>query len=247
MSDTNTNMPADFPLNTIGAGVNQIALPEGPFDPAGSWQHRYGVYSVAGRLSRVGELRLDRQVKANGRVLLDMQYQKSLSGGRQTISAKIHLAADSPLSTPENWSFVARVLDTEGRMIDNTQIKKSIRVQNEVLTIDDACGQEAVPLRGDYTLNWALFDAIGRLPAESFDPIRFTLIDHFDQVKPNHTLSFRTSTDVTIRGKPQTLRAYDQLGEGIVPWVWWVDQRGRLLAAVSGLEVYLPSRWAGVS
>jgi hypothetical protein len=239
MSDTTTNVPADFPLNTIGAAVNQIAVPEGPFNPAGSWQQRYGVYSVAGRLSRVGELRLDRQVKANGRVLLDMQYQKSLSGGRQTISAKIHLPADSTLSTPENWSFVARVLDAEGRLIDNAQIKKSIRVQNGILTIDDASGQKTTPITGDYTLNWAVFDAIGRLPAEPFDPIRFTLIDHFDQVKPNHTMSFRTSTDVTIRGKPQTLRAYDQLGEGIVPCVWWADRHGRLLAAVSGLEVYL--------
>ncbi len=239
MSDTNVNVPADFPLNTIGAAVNQIALPEGPFDPSGSWQQRYGVYSAAGRLSRVGELRLDRQVKSSGRVLLDMQYQKSLSGGRQMISAKIHLAADSPLSTPEDWSFVARVLDTEGRVIDNTQIKKSIRVQNGILTIDASSGQMTVPIRGDYTLNWALFDAVQRLPAESLDPIQFTLIDHFDQVKPNHTLSFRTNTDVTIRGKPQTLRAYDQLGEGIVPWIWWVDQHGRLLVAVSGLEVYL--------
>lgn len=239
MSDTNTNVPADFPLNTIGAGLNQIALPESPFDPASSWQHRYGVYSVAGRLSRVGELRLDRQVKANGRVLLDMQYQKSLSGGRQTISAKIHLAADNSLSTPENWSFVARVLDTEGRLIDNTQIKKSIRMQNGALAIDDASGQKTVPINGDYTLNWALFDAVQRLPAEPFTPIPFTLIDHFDQVKPNHTLSFRASTNVTIRGRPQTLRAYDQLGEGIVPWVWWVDQHGHLLAAISGLELYL--------
>jgi len=239
MNDKNTNVPADFPLNTIGAAVNQMAMPEGPFDPAGSWQQRYGVYSVAGRISRVGELRLDRQVKASGRVLLDMQYQKSLSGGRQTISAKIHLAADSPLSTPDDWSFVARVLDTEGRLIDNTQIKKSIRMQDGVLTIDDATGQNTVRITGHYTLNWALFDAIGRLPAGAFEPIHFTLIDHFDQVKPNHTLLFRTSTDVTIRGKPQTLRAYDQLGEGIVPWVWWLDQHGRLLAAVSGLEVYL--------
>lgn len=239
MTDTKANVPADFPLNTIGAAVNQIALPEGPFDPSGSWQQRYGVYSVAGRLSRVGELRLDRQVKPSGRVLLDMQYQKSLSGGRQMISAKIHLAVDSPLSTPEDWSFVARVLDTEGHVIDNTQIKKSIRVQNGVLTIDDASGQTTVPIAGDYTLNWALFDAVQRLPAESFDPIHFTLIDHFDQVKPNHTLSFRASPDVTIRGKPQKLLAYDQLGKGIVPWVWWTDQHGRLLAAVSGLEAYL--------
>ena len=51
MSGQESKVPADFPLNTIGAGVDRIATPDGPFDAAGSWQNRYGVYSTAGRSS----------------------------------------------------------------------------------------------------------------------------------------------------------------------------------------------------
>jgi len=239
MSGIESKVPADFPLNTIGAGVDRIALPDGPFDVAGSWQHRYGVHSTAGRSSRVGELRLRRSVKTNGRILLDVQYEKMHSGGKQMISAKIHLTADNPLSVPENWSFQTRVVDAQGQAIDNTQIKKSIRVKDGTLIVDEAIGEKRTSLAGRYTVNWALFDAAQRLPTEEFALIEFTLIDHFDQVKPNHRLSFRMSTDVTIRGRSQRLHAYDQVGEGIVPWVWWVDSHGRLLAAVSGLEAYL--------
>ncbi len=239
MSGVESKIPTDFPLNTIGAGVGRIARSEGPFDASGSWEHRYGVYTAAGRLSRVGGLRLRRSVKSDGRVLLDVQYQKMLSGGSQLISAKIHLTADTPLSVPDNWSFQARVMDAQGQTIDNTQIKKSIRVMDGKLIADEASGDKKVSSAGNYTLNWALFDDVQRLPAEEFLPIEFTLVDHFDQVKPNHRLSFRTSTDVTIGGRSERLHAFDQVGEGIVPWVWWVGSRGRLLAAVSGLEAYL--------
>lgn len=239
MSPIESKVPADFPLNTIGAGVDRIAVPVGPFDAAGSWQHRYGVYSIAGRASRVGELRLTRSVKTSGRILLDMLHEKMHSGGQQMISAKIHVATDNPLATPEHWSFQARVLDAQGQTIDNTRIKKSIRVKDGTLIVGEAIGEKRLSLAGPYTLNWALFDAVQRLPAEASAPTEFTLIDHFDQVKPNHRLSFRSSTDVTIGGRSQRLYAYDQVGEGIVPWVWWVDSHGRLLAAVSGLEAYL--------
>ena len=51
--------------------------------------------------------------------------------------------------------------------------------------------------------------------------------------------AYRLSADVLLAGQPVRLHAYDHLGEGIVPWIYWVDDRGRLLLAVSGLEAYL--------
>jgi len=239
MSSVIGNVPADFPLDTIGRLVDRIALPEEAFDASGSWQSRFGVYSTVGNGSRVGQLSLQRVVKPGGRVLLDMKYEKTHLGGRQQITAKIHLPAHSRLSTPSDWSFRAHVLDASGRVFENTRIKKSVVVNSGTMTVHDASGSTEIPLQGEYALNWALFDAVGRLPAERMTRARFTLIDHFDQVKPDHVLSFRTTTDVTIGGRARRLHAYDQLGRGIVPWVWWVDEDGRLLAAVSGLETYL--------
>ena len=239
MSTTAERVPAEFPLDTIGAAVDKIVLPEGPFDPAGPWQLRYGAYSTAGVPGRVGELRLRRVVKPGGRVLLDLAYQKRLSGGSQQIAAKIHLPADGPLSTPDDWSFQAHVLDTSGKIIEQTRIRKSAVVRDGTLAVRRPAGTKKIPLQGRYSLNWALFDAVGRLPADRLEPIRFTLIDHFDQLKPGHTLGFRAHAGVTLGGRKCELHAYDQHGRGLVPCVWWVDGRGRLLAAVSGLEAYL--------
>ena len=239
MNEGSGGVPADFPLNTIGTGVDRIAPPVGPFEAAGDWQQRWGVYSTAAKPSRVGALAVRRSVASGGRGLLDMRYEKLLSGGRQTVAAKIHLRADSPLSTPDDWAFQVRVLDAENRTIESTQIRKSVRVEEGALIVEESGGRRRTADAGPFTLNWALFDAVGRLPRERFRPMAFTLIDHFDQVKPDHRLSFRTRAQIAIRGRRVPLVAYDQVGRGAVPWVWWVDDQGRLLAAVSGLEVYL--------
>jgi len=65
------------------------------------------------------------------------------------------------------------------------------------------------------------------------------MLDHFDQVKPGQSISYRTTIDVMLGGRAVRLHGFDHLGEGIVPWVYWVDDQGRLLFAVSGLAGYL--------
>jgi len=239
MSAAAKDVPADFPLNTIGPAVDKILLSDAAFDPTGNWTHGYGVYSTPRGAARVGELRLQRRAGPGQRVTLDFQYEKTHTGGKQQIAAKIHFPAKSPLSAPAEWSFQAHVLDNAGRVIESTRIRKSIAVADGTLVVNDPTGAKRTPLDGEYALSWALFDAVGRLPSQAFAPLCFTLIDHFDQVKPGHSLSYRTKTEATIRGAKHRLRAYDQLGRGVVPWVWWVDTPGRVVAAVSGIEVYV--------
>jgi len=239
MNPTDTRLPDIFPLNTLGAALQKLRPPQGPFAAAGPWKHTWGVYTTAARLQRVGTLMLRRRVGEQGRVALEMEYEKTLSGGVQKIDAAMHLDADSRLSTPVRWQWQARVLTPSGKLVANTRLEKSAAFDSGWVTVSDKSGKQLIEMPGPYTLNWALFDAVTRLPGETFDPLCFTLIDHFDQPKPGQTLSYRKTTDVPIGGRTVRLRAFDQLGQGIVPWVYWLDEQGRLLAAVSGLEAYL--------
>jgi len=150
----------------------------------------------------------------------------------------LHLAADNRLSTPQRWQFNRRVIG-EQSVVPGTQLLKSATFAQGKIEIGAGRTTRRIAMPGPYTLNWALFDAVTRLPREQTEPIEFTLIDHFDQVKPNHRLSFRETVDATFSTKPITLHAYDHVGEGILPWVYYVDPAGRLLAAISGLEGYL--------
>jgi len=230
-----------FPLCTFPNVHKLLSPPEGPFDAAGPWKANYGIYTLAGRPGRLGSLSLRRHVGGQGRVAIDLQHRKRLTGGEAILTAKLQLATGNRLSTPVRWQFSRRVTAEQG-LVPGTQLAKSAVFASGKIEIGDGRTTRRIAMPGAYTLNWALFDAVTRLPREQTEPIEFTLIDHFDQVKPNHRLSFRESVDVTFSGKPVTLHAYDHLGEGIVPWVYHVDDAGRLLVAVSGLEGYL---WEG--
>ena len=110
-----------------------------------------------------------------------------------------------------------------------------------------------------------LLDAVQRLPRAAFEPKRFTLLDDFDVVKANQTLAYRKTVEVLLGGRrvqkqhweklekgrirktswgregdrPVRLHAYEHLGDAIVPEVYYVDDQGRLLFMVAGIEAYV--------
>ncbi len=195
---------------------------------------------------------LDRRVGPDGSVTLHVRHEKQLAGSPgavpaararpyRALEAVLRLDAGAgPLSTPRQWSFQTQVFDETGQPIPEAGLQRRVLVEGGALrvTTGDAA-QRSAPLPGKYTVNWALFDAVGRLPRGPFEPIRFTLVDHFDQVKPEQTLVFRRGIDTPIGGKTVRLWGYDQTGRGVMPWTYWVDQQGRTVLVQSGLETYM--------
>ena len=156
-------------------------------------------------------------------------------------------STNDTLATPERWTFSSQIARGPGGgqgLVEGTRIEQSATAVDGGVEIRGGASVRRLAVERPFAINWALFVAVGRLPREPFDPIRFTMLDHFDQVKPNQTLSYRESVDVLLAGRPVRLHAYDHLGEGIVPWIDWVDDAGRLLFAVSGLEAYLLDSFA---
>lgn len=231
-----------YPLRSLGPVLKKCRPPSDAFDPAGSWNQTWGVYTLAGRAAaarRVGTVTLRRRV-SNENTTLEVAYDKTLSGGRQKIAATLHGRADDPLGAPTRWTFQIDVLDAAGKPVPHTQVKKRATVEKGIITIRDTIGTRAIRVDGPYTVNWCLFDAVQRLPRKKTEPLPFTLIDHFDQPKPETTLSYRKPMTVAVAGgRTAATHAYEQLGRGNVPWVYWIDEAGRLLFIVAGLEGYV--------
>lgn len=249
----------EFTLEIVAPHLQGFEPPTEPFDPRGDWQLAYGIYTLARRGARLGSLELTRRGLGNGTASLTVDYEKAVPGNhRQKTVAEIVCRSDR-LSTPVRWKFDSQITGPGGKTVESSRLSKSGHVRADHLEITDGRSAGRIALPKAYTVNWALFDAVMRLPRGHFEPLRFTLFDHFDQVKPSQTLGYRKTAEVVLgpRAAPKTksgtpgrkpirkpvrLHAYDQLGEGIVPWVWWVDDHGRLLVAVSGLEAYLFER-----
>ncbi len=236
-------LPEHFPLDSLDPCLKKFSPPKGNFDPSKPWRQSWGVYSVAriGKAGgpRTGRLTLVRRAGQDGKVAIDVEYGRQLIGGRHKVAGAIEIRPNSVLSTPVGWWFESRLLDAAGKTIANTKMKKTGLLKEDDILI--TCGQDVqkIKVTGPCTTNWSLFDAVQRLPREKTKPQRFTLIDHFDQIKPGYLLSYRKTMDVSLGGQKLRLVAYDQVGRGNVPWVYWLDRQGRLLFIVAGLEAYV--------
>jgi len=260
-----TELKDEFPLAILAPALAKFQPPRGAFAPGGGWTQRYGLYTIGQRsLSRVGSVELRREAQAEGAVLR-VTYRKRASGGFTTaFGAEIRCRADA-LATPSFWVVSCQTLSPDGKAVPHTCIEKTCAVRGRAIHIADGETTRTVETPEAYTVSWALFDAVQRLPRAAFEPKRFTLLDDFDVVKANHTLSYRKTVEVLLGGRrvqkqrweelekgrirktywgregdrPVRLHAYDHLGDGIVPEVYYVDNTGRLLFLVAGIEAYV--------
>jgi len=258
----------EFPLNIIEPVLDKFQPPGGDFAPKGAWTHRYALYTIGQRsLGRVGVATVRREPAADGPVL-HVDYRKFFPGRHWGVmSARLHCRPDA-LATPVRWRVASHIVRPDKRPLPHTDIEKTGTVDAQDIAIADGKATRRIARPAACTVNWALFDVVQRLPRKAFEPLHFTLLDHFDQAKANHMLAFRSTTDVLLGGKrvrterwealekgrirkttwgregdrPVRLHAYDHLGDGIVPEVYWVDDQGRLLFMVAGIEAWV---WEG--
>lgn len=233
-----TELTEHFTLDTVSRLLKRFRRPDGRFDPNGAWQSEYGVYTLAGQGALAGKLRISRKPISDNSLVLNIAYEKSLPGHRQQVKAELHCRNDE-LSTPLRWTFTSQTYDNAGNPLANTKLKESAVIKDGHIEIVDGGGKERIAVGSAYTLNWGLFEAVQRLPREKFEPLAFTMIDHFDQVKEGQSISYREAISVILGAETVRLHGFDHLGRGIVPWVYWVNDQGRLLFAVAGLEAYI--------
>lgn len=233
-----TKLTDHFTLDSIAGFLKDFRRPEGRFDPDRPWRSVFGVYTLAGRGGRTGRLEIERKTASGHDFVLDMAYEKNLPGHIQHIKAKMH-CLDDELATPARATVGSEIRRRGGGVLRDTKLQKTVRAENGQVLIADEHHEERVAVESAWTVNWALFDAVQRLPRKTFDPIKFVMLDHFDQFKGGQIISYREKIDVTLAGRTIRLHRFDHLGEGIVPWVYWVDDLRRLLFVVSGLEAYI--------
>lgn len=264
----------DFSLEFISGRLANFRIPADAFDPRGDWQLNYGVYTFASQSKQplsgglVGRMTLTRKALEENEADLTLDYEKDGPGTVQKVAGTIRCKADA-LSTPRRWEYSAEVVNGQGEPYKNSTIAKRAQASDGRIEIADDYSTRRLAINGPFTINWAVWDAVMRMPRELGEPLRFTMLDHFDQLKHRQTLAFRKSAEVTLGqrrvreaswqeldrgrirqtrwamkgGQDVTLHAFEHLGEGIVPWIYWTDDQGRLLIAVSGLEVYVLDSW----
>ncbi len=123
------------------------------------------------------------------------------------------------------WKIDFKVVDPQGKQVPRTAASVSGKA-------------EEINMSGPFSSNWSLFDAVQRLP---FDcrPLEFTLMEELELPKPEQRLSPGAAVEVELGGRVVKLRSFEQIGRGILPITYWLDDNQRLLVATGGRRSYL--------
>ncbi len=260
-----TQMADHFSLAHFLQALDGFTPPDGPFDPQGAWENAYTIFESSAGTRPIGAIRITRAPEGNGQARLRVQHRKVATGG--SVHARMELTCRTDaLATLVQWTLETVAHDTEDQPIGDTRLSEAGTALDDALEVRIGDRKRRLPVDPPYTFQWSLFDAVQRLGREEQEPLTFTLIDRLNyEVKPGHTLAPRRAAEVELGGtrtwkeerhdlevgtvyRPVPSRegavrtrmhAYEEVGEGILPIVYWVDERGRLLLVLSGLIGYV--------
>ena len=246
--------PSPPPTTLIGPAVLPFSLdiisdylvgfnpPEGPFDPSGEWDHRYAMWlalrGAFGKSSKRGALRVRRAVDASGGVALSVSQTTSLLDEGKTghTTASVTCTADK-LATPKKWEIESRILDAKGKPVDHSITRVTGEVAGGGIVLRVVADRRLKTSKA-FTGSWSLFDAVQRLPFDT-DPIRFDMLEDLELMKPRQVLAPGPSVEVTLGGRNVRLHSFEQTGDGILPYSYWLDDQHRLLLAVGGVRTFV--------
>ena len=219
-----------YSLYLLSDRLKGVPVPAGPFDPNGEWVHDYSIWNSARALNakseRLGSLKIHRRLLPNGNIRLQVTEIATMgkANGSGVIKAGVTCKGDD-LATPTQWKVDSEVLDPAGKQVGLTEI-----------SVSGQAAQEKILERR--SSNWSLFDAVQRLPFDS-KTIEFTLLEELELPKPEQKLSAGQTAEVELGGRMVKLHSFEQIGRGILPITYWLDDQHRLTIATGGRRSYL--------
>jgi hypothetical protein len=225
-----------YSLQLLSDALPGVQVPSEPFDPKGEWEHTFVMWNPAraaknAKSEQAGSLRIRKRLAPNGKIRLQVTQVIKMQGvnGSGVTRASI-TCADDDLATPIRWTVDSEILDPKGKQVP--------------LTSTSVSGENAVQAGRLTTSNWSLFEAVQRLPFDCRE-LRFEMFEEMELRKPEHRLWPGAAADVEIGGRTVKLHSFEQIGRGILPMTYWLDDQHRLIIAVNARRAYLLDSRAG--
>ncbi|MHC5035147.1 MAG: hypothetical protein ACYTFZ_08935 [Planctomycetota bacterium] len=232
--------------------LEAVVPPQGEFDPTGEWEHTYDVLPIYGSYSKSseehkGELCLKRQPLPDGGFRLSVEsVVKFIDWGHhptktQRTTAEIRCAADA-LATPLQWQLESAAIGAEGKPHALSKMKESGALRDGTVELSVPGGTRAIKVAEGMTSNWTLFDAVQRLSGGAPPAGGFDMLEDLRLLRVGQALRLDGAVEVRMGGQAAGLHGYRQIGEGILPIHYWLDDQERLLFALGGVRAYV---WRG--
>jgi len=232
--------PLPHSLDIIGEYLKSFHPPDAAFDPNGEWDHRYVMWMAlkgSGRNGWLGgRLRIKRRLTSLG-IELTVSQATVVQGSLTARTRATVVCGRDRLSTPRNWEIESEMLDGAGKQVDYTKTRITGKAaEDAILQLGKA--ERKLKVSKPFTSNWCLFDAVQRLPFNT-KPLRFDMLEDLELVKLDQRLAYGRSVELELGGRNTRLHSFEQIGRGILPYTYWLDDQHRLLFAVGGLRTFI--------
>lgn len=215
----------------------------GTREPASGAVLKYGMYFGKGR-APIATLELKKENMPGGRVMVDAVYDKTMRAEDETEPLTVHSVTkaafqfDKSLTSAKAWSLKRALYAQDGSVVPGTAVEKSVSVGNGSLLVETGGKTRRIHLKSPAIPGWALFLIFEALPRDA-GPFRFTLVEDGDNVKEDQQILYARTLERQWNGKPLNLHEFRHTGVGIMPQIYWTDERGRLLFSWTALTSYV--------
>jgi hypothetical protein len=208
--------------------ITKLPPAPGNFSPSGNWMHSYRIWTCHGYREsgneNVGFLRIERIGNSGDTFTLNVHQEVVQTDAIiHIIEGKIK-CRNNPLASPVQWKLQSRFIGPDGKHI------------SELLSSDNGKAAEGAETT---TSDFCLFEAVQRLAFDKGSSVSFDLLEGMRLSKPHHRLFYRGVSPMKIEGQDIPLHCFVQLGSGILPYEYWLDDRHRLLAVTSMNKAYI--------
>ena len=231
-------------LGVIEPYLNEFQPPSGAFDPAGSWTQTYQIVPLKLELKAFGgQLKIQRTPRVDG-AQLEVEQELRLAKERTqpapyTQWTKASLQCGTGLwSTPRRFTTEAWTTSPDGQAQAETREKFSAEISGTEIRFSGV-RKPAVRVAREWTLDWALFDALQRLPTDKPASWELDIVEDCDLVRPRQRLSCVGPLAAKVAGKDLQLFGFMHFGPAALPIHYWLDARHRLLFAIHYYRAFI--------
>lgn len=216
------------PQSLLEQGKLHVDLPEEAFDPKSNWTQTWRLWlPFRGKVGEdSGYIRVQRNV-GNSKEKVSFNVEQAISENKHWAhftKASIK-AKNNKYGTPISWEAASEYVKAPKKGFD-----KNVGLYQQSSSLSQ---------KEEVCLDFTLIDTVQRMKVEGKRSLNFTLIDELSKEKKNHQLRYLKDTSIRFEDRSVEVSCYEQIGEGMLPWCYYVDHNGRLLLAISGMKVLI--------
>lgn len=133
-----------------------------------------------------------------------------------------------------SWILSNQTETAAGDVNPAFSIQTSAHIFDNGLQIVRNGRMKEIKITSPLTADWCLMEMVQRLPFKDTITTTFDVLESFSRKKTNHTLSFRKQSTETWKEQSIQTYIFQQIGMGVLPYEYYVDENHRLLAVING-------------